>query len=62
MDSNIYKRPLVWDPTRYLPERAEDKKTEHGFLGWGSGLHPCRESLFCPSLHHAMLKAKLTIP
>ncbi|KPM36604.1 hypothetical protein AK830_g9954 [Neonectria ditissima] len=41
MDENLYKDPLKWDPARYLPDRAEDKKTQHGYLGWGSGLHQC---------------------
>jgi cytochrome P450 len=38
----VYTDPHKWDPARYLPERAEDKKNAtHGFLGWGSGRHPC---------------------
>ncbi|KAK7422595.1 hypothetical protein QQX98_001619 [Neonectria punicea] len=41
MDENLYKDPLKWDPERYLPDRAEDKKTQHGYLGWGAGLHQC---------------------
>ncbi|KAK5994274.1 Cytochrome P450 monooxygenase -like protein [Cladobotryum mycophilum] len=41
LDSSIYKDPLKWDPSRYLPERAEDKKVAHAYIGWGSGLQPC---------------------
>lgn len=37
----IYPNPEQWDPSRYFPERAEDKKVQHGYLGWGSGRHPC---------------------
>lgn len=40
-DPSIYLNPEIWDPTRYLPGREEDKKTPHGWLGWGSGRHPC---------------------
>lgn len=32
---------MIFDPTRFLPDRAEDKKVPHAFLGWGSGRHPC---------------------
>ncbi|ORY18132.1 cytochrome P450 6A1 [Clohesyomyces aquaticus] len=41
LDPEIYKDPLKWDPSRYSPERAEDKKKQHGFVGWGVGRHPC---------------------
>ncbi|KAF2846683.1 cytochrome P450 [Plenodomus tracheiphilus IPT5] len=41
LDPEIYPDPHTWDPARYLPERGEDKLKEHGFLGWGSGRHPC---------------------
>ena len=42
LDPEIYSNPLKWDPARYLPERAEDKKKSiHGFVGWGVGRHPC---------------------
>ncbi|KAL7928714.1 cytochrome P450 [Trichoderma chlorosporum] len=41
MDEAIYKEPLKWDPSRYLPDREEDKKGQHGYIGWGTGLHPC---------------------
>ncbi|OLN96091.1 Obtusifoliol 14-alpha demethylase 2 [Colletotrichum chlorophyti] len=42
LDPEIYADPLKWDPARYLPDRAEDKKKSvHGFLGWGTGRHPC---------------------
>lgn len=31
----IYTNPTEWDPSRYLPDRAEDKKHPFGFVGWG---------------------------
>lgn len=41
MNPEIYPEPEKWDPERYLPERAEDKKRTYGFLGWGAARHPC---------------------
>jgi sterol 14-demethylase len=41
MNPDIYQDPLKFDPSRYLPTRAEDKKVPHSYLGWGSGRHPC---------------------
>lgn len=44
MNPEIYTDPLKWDPSRYFPDRAEDRKlASHGFIGWGSGRHPCCE-------------------
>ncbi|KAF2019854.1 cytochrome P450 6A1 [Aaosphaeria arxii CBS 175.79] len=40
-DPNIYPDPHKWDPARHMPDRAEDKKAPHAFLGWGVGRHPC---------------------
>ncbi|KAK3940840.1 cytochrome p450 6a1 [Diplogelasinospora grovesii] len=37
----IYPDPNRWDPGRYLPDRAEDKKQPHAYLGWGVARHPC---------------------
>lgn len=37
----VYTEPNKWDPGRYLPDRAEDKKTPLSYLGWGVGRHPC---------------------
>lgn len=31
----VYSNPDEWDPARYMPEREEDKKAIHGFMGWG---------------------------
>jgi cytochrome P450 len=44
-DPEIYRNPEQWDPSRYLPEKAEHTKKPYGYLGWGAGKHPCRESL-----------------
>lgn len=41
LDPEVYKEPLKWDPARLLPDRAEDKKKAHGYIGWGAGRHPC---------------------
>ena len=41
MNPEIYEDPYKWDPGRYEPQRAEDKKVPHGYIGWGSGRHPC---------------------
>jgi cytochrome P450 len=40
-DPLVYKEPEKWDPARYLPDRAEDKKKPYSYLGWGAGRHPC---------------------
>ncbi|ORY39731.1 cytochrome P450 [Leucosporidium creatinivorum] len=40
-DPEIYPEPTKWDPARYLPERAEDKKAPFAYVGWGAGRHPC---------------------
>ncbi|CZR62535.1 uncharacterized protein PAC_12432 [Phialocephala subalpina] len=41
LDPKIYPNPTQWDPSRYFPEKAEDKKVPLGWLGWGVGRHPC---------------------
>ncbi|KAF1815451.1 cytochrome P450 6A1 [Eremomyces bilateralis CBS 781.70] len=45
-DPEIYTDPQTWDPSRYLPHRAEDKKVQNGYLGWGTGRHPCHGMRF----------------
>lgn len=42
-DPNIYSEPEKWDPSRYSPERGEDKKGVYPFVGWGASRHPCRK-------------------
>lgn len=37
----VYTDPCEWDPGRFLPGRAEDKKVPFGYVGWGVGRHPC---------------------
>jgi cytochrome P450 len=44
LDPTVYRDPEKWDPSRYFPDRAEDKKKPLSYLGWGVGRHPCRES------------------
>ncbi|EMD60705.1 hypothetical protein COCSADRAFT_346074 [Bipolaris sorokiniana ND90Pr] len=41
LNPEVYTNPYEWDPSRYMPERAEDTKRPHGYVGWGSGMHPC---------------------
>lgn len=40
-DPEIYPDPDQFDPERFEDYRAEHKKVPHGYLGWGSGRHPC---------------------
>jgi hypothetical protein len=45
LDPKVYPNPEKWDPSRYLPEKVEDKKAIHSFLGWGMlGILAVRES------------------
>ena len=37
----FFPDPKLWDPSRYLPERAEENKSPYAFVGWGAGRHPC---------------------
>jgi cytochrome P450 len=41
LDPQTYPNPLQWDPSRYLPDKAEDQKKKLAYLGWGAGRHPC---------------------
>ncbi|KAF2200677.1 cytochrome P450 6A1 [Delitschia confertaspora ATCC 74209] len=41
LDPSIYRDPEEWDPSRYFEGRQEDKKSAHGYIGWGTGRHPC---------------------
>ncbi|KAH8593173.1 cytochrome P450 [Bisporella sp. PMI_857] len=34
-DPEVYPEPLKWDPGRYLPDRAEDKRKPFAYVGWG---------------------------
>jgi cytochrome P450 len=40
-DPTLYPNPEQWDPARHLDEDALYRKTPHGYVGWGSGRHPC---------------------
>jgi len=37
----IYTDPWKFDPGRYLPDRAEDRKVPYAYAGWGLGRHVC---------------------
>jgi cytochrome P450 len=54
LNPEIYPDPTKWDPSRYLPDRAEDKKVLYAWMGWGLGRHPCRKSSypFSCSVYH----------
>lgn len=41
LNPDVYANPEKWDPSRYLPDRAEDQKSKFGYLGWGAGRHTC---------------------
>ncbi|PQE04899.1 cytochrome P450 6A1 protein [Rutstroemia sp. NJR-2017a BBW] len=45
-DPEVYSEPLKWDPSRYFPARAEDKKKPFCWIGWGAGRHPCLGTRF----------------
>lgn len=40
---DIYTEPYKFDPDRFHPDRAEDKKEPLAYVGWGLGRHPCCE-------------------
>jgi sterol 14-demethylase len=55
-DQDVYLDSHSWDPSRYFPDRAEDKKKPYAYLGWGVGRHPCGKFSRCHSyLRHALL-------
>jgi len=37
MNPDIYTNPRLFDPERFSPDRSEDKKQTHSFVGWGAG-------------------------
>ncbi|KAM3418058.1 hypothetical protein BST61_g6264 [Cercospora zeina] len=41
LNPDLFPNPREWDPARYLPERAEDKKETYAWMGWGLARHPC---------------------
>ncbi|PQE32897.1 cytochrome P450 6A1 protein [Rutstroemia sp. NJR-2017a WRK4] len=45
-DPEVYSEPQKWDPSRYFPARAEDKKKPFCWIGWGAGRHPCLGTRF----------------
>lgn len=47
-DPSIYSNPTKWDPSRYSEDKAEDKKKQYAYLGWGAGRHPCCKLLYLP--------------
>ena len=41
LNPEIYEDQDEWDPGRYSPARAEDRKRAYSYFGWGLGRHPC---------------------
>ncbi|KAF2207132.1 hypothetical protein CERZMDRAFT_122786 [Cercospora zeae-maydis SCOH1-5] len=41
LNPDLFPNPREWDPARFLPERAEDKKETYAWMGWGLARHPC---------------------
>ena len=37
----MFANPTQFDPLRYAPDRAEDKKHRFGLIGFGGGIHRC---------------------
>lgn len=58
----VYTEPNKWDPGRYLPDRAEDKKTPLSYIGWGIGRHPCCKFSLTSRLPSAPCHRPLTTP
>ncbi|EXK77807.1 hypothetical protein FOQG_17493 [Fusarium oxysporum f. sp. raphani 54005] len=56
MNPDIYTNPSLFDPGRYLPDRAEDKKVPLAYGGWGHGRHVCLGMRFA-KLEHAIITA-----
>ena len=40
-DGSIYTRPEAFDPDRFAPERAEDRRHRGAYLPFGGGAHAC---------------------
>lgn len=57
MNPDIYTNPDEFDPARFLPGRAEDKKSPYAYLGWGAGRHVCPGN----KLSKLVLKATLSL-
>lgn len=55
---SIFKDSDEWDPSRYFPDRAEDKKQTYAWTGWGQGryvAHFIRRGLIADSLNKTSL-------
>ncbi|KAK6435358.1 hypothetical protein LTR95_008459 [Oleoguttula sp. CCFEE 5521] len=40
-NTDIYTDPDHFDPGRFLPDRAEDRRQHYGAMTWGLSRHPC---------------------
>ena len=51
-DPALWSDPLAFDPDRFLPGRAEDRRHRFAWAPFGGGVHKCL------GLHFAMMQAK----
>ncbi|KAL1608936.1 hypothetical protein SLS59_002128 [Nothophoma quercina] len=45
-DPEVWTEPDKWNPARYMPDHADDKKKSRIYQGWGLGRHPCQGMRF----------------
>jgi len=45
-DGSVFANPDEWDPSRFEPARAEDKKAPFAYVGFGGGRHGCMGEQF----------------
>ena len=43
---HVFANPDTYDPDRFDNERAEDKKTQFSYVGFGAGRHECMGQQF----------------
>ncbi|OUS28889.1 hypothetical protein A9Q99_10955 [Gammaproteobacteria bacterium 45_16_T64] len=53
--AEYWTNPMAFDPERFSPSRAEDKKHRHQWVPFGGGAHTCI------GLHFAMMSAKIIL-
>ena len=66
-DAEIYSHPAVFDPERFLPDRAEDKAHRMAWMPFGGGVHKCIGLYFGQMeiktiMHHLLRGYEWSIP